>query len=158
MSTSTRMFETNAFDLRNLDEEHAKICRRYTGLEKAILRGRGLPRILEAADNLVEMMLLHFAHEEQFLMKLSLCSRLQERHRDANIEVTAKLFGIEAGLKQGNPAAVFHLLRLGRFWMKEHMHLESDEFECEGLIEEERPRLVRHALVDSPASIAGLNG
>jgi hemerythrin len=152
------MFETNAIDLRNLDEEHAKIRRRYTGLEKAILRGRGLPRVLEAADNLVEMMLLHFAHEEQFLVKLFLGSRIQERHRDANIEVTAKLFGIEAGLKQGNPAAVFHLLRLGRFWMKEHMYLESDEFECEGLIEEERPFIVRRALVDSPASIAGLSG
>jgi hemerythrin len=155
MITSTRMFETNALDLRILDEEHAEIRRRYTELEEAILRGRGLPRILEAADSLVQVMLLHFTHEEQFLVKLSLSSGLL--HRDANIEVTAQLFGIEAGLEQGKAAAVFLLLRLGRFWMKEHMHREPVEFECETLIQE-KPFLVRRALVDSPASIAGLNG
>jgi hemerythrin len=126
MITPTRIFETNASELRNLDKEHAEIGRRYTGLEKVIVRGQGLPRILEAADSLVQIMFLHLAHEEEFLSNLPLNSRFQERHRDASIEVTARLFGIEAGLQQGQVAAVFHLLRIVRFWMKEHMELEID--------------------------------
>jgi hemerythrin len=130
MKTSMRMFETNALDVRNLAEEHVEIRRRYTGLEKVILRGREMPRILKAADSLVQMMLQHFTHEEQLLLKLSLSSRLRKRLREANMEVTARLNGIEVGLEQGKTAAVFHLLRLGRFWMKEHMHLESVESEC----------------------------
>jgi hypothetical protein len=75
------------------------------------------------------MMLLHFTHEEQLLLKLSFSSRLRKRLREANMEVTARLNGIEVGLEQGKTPAVFHLLRLGRFWMKEHMYLESVESE-----------------------------
>jgi len=140
------MFETNAFDLRHLDEEHAEIRRRYTGLEKTILCGQGWPRILEAADSLVQKLLLHLAHEKQFLVKFSLSSRLQAKHRNANMEVTAQLFDIDAGLEKGTPAAVFLLLRLGRIWMKEHMHLAC--VECKGLIEEAGPFLVRPVVVD----------
>lgn len=157
MSNSTNIFETNAFELRNLDEEHSEIRRSYAGLEKAILSGRGMSHVLTAADGLVQMMLRHFTHEEQFLLKLPLSSRLRQSHRNANIEVTDKLFGIETGLKQGKTASVFHLLRLGRLWMNDHMHLESQEFECGSLTKRERPFLVRRALVDHPASIAGLN-
>jgi hemerythrin len=139
------VFETNAFDLANLEEEHDEIRRRYAGLEKTILRGLGQARILEAANSLVEMMLLHFTHEDQFLVKPSF-SKFQQRHRDANIEVTAQLFGIETGLAQGKIATVFQLLLLGRVWIKEHMHLEQDEFECETLIPARSPFLVRSAI------------
>lgn len=125
-----RMFETRALDVRNLAEEHVEIRRRYTGLEMVILRGREMPRILKAADSLVQIMLQHFTHEEQLLLQLSPSSRLRKRLRETNTEVTARLNGIEIGLEQGKPAAVFHLLRLGRFWMKEHLHLESIESEC----------------------------
>jgi hemerythrin len=130
MRTSTRIFETYAFDVRNLDEEHAEIRRRYSALEKAILRGQEMSGILKAADSLVQMMLLHFTHEEQLLLKLPFSSRLRKRLGEANLEVTDRLIGIEVGLEQGKTSAVFHLLRLGRFWMKEHMHLESVESEC----------------------------
>jgi hemerythrin len=130
MKTSMRMFETNALDVRNLDEEHTEIRGRYTGLEKAILRGREMPRILKAANSLVQMMLLHFTHEEQLLLKLSFSSHLRKKLSEANMEVTDQLIGIKEGLEQGKTAAVFHLLRLGRFWMKEHMHLESVESIC----------------------------
>jgi hemerythrin len=140
MRTSTRIIEPSAFDLRKLDEEHAEICRRYTGLEETILRGRGLPRILEAANSLVQMMLLHFTHEEQFLERLSLSSF--QRQRDANIEITAQLFDIEVGLEHSRVASVFQSLLLGRVWIKEHMRLESEEFKCEDLIEAGRPFLV----------------
>jgi len=155
MKTSTRVLEKNAFDLGLLDREHAEIRRRYVELENAILRGLGLPRILEAANSLVQMILLHFTHEERFLAALSL-SNLQKRHRDANIEVTAQLFGIEAGLEQAKTAAVFQLLLLGRVWMKEHMHLESDQFECE--TEEVRPFSLRGALVDHRSAFAANTG
>lgn len=155
------MCETSAFDLRNLDGEHIEIRHRYTEIEKAIVCGRGLPRILEAADSLVQMMLLHFTHEERFLAKLSL-SDIQKRHCDANIEVTAQLFGIGYGLEQEKISAVFQLLLLVKGWMREHINLESEEFECEGLIEEERlfllsphnlPKAARSALHGSSSRI-----
>jgi hypothetical protein len=139
-------FEMNAFDLRHLDEEHAKIRRRYKELEKTILCKQALPRVLEAADSLVLILLLHLAHEKQFLLKLSLSSRIQAKNRKAHMEVTSQLFGIEGGLEREKTSAVFLLLRLGRIWMKEHMQLES--VECKGLIEEESPFLVRPAVVD----------
>lgn len=101
MSTSTKTLDTNAIDLRNLDEEHAEICRRYTELEKSIVGRRVLPRILDASASLVQIMLLHLEHEEQFLAQLSLAN-LEKRQRDANFEVIAQLFGIEAGLEQGD--------------------------------------------------------
>jgi hemerythrin len=143
MKTSMRVAETNAFDLGNLDQEHLEIRRRYLGLEETILRGLGLPRILEAAGSLVQMMLLHFTHEEQFLVKFS---TLQNRQRDANIEITAQLFKIEIGLEQEKTSTVFQLLLLSRLWMKEHMDLESDEFECEALAEPQSPFLMRGVL------------
>jgi hemerythrin len=124
------MFETNALDVRILDAEHAEIRRLYGRLEETILRGQEMPPILKAADGLIQMMSLHFAHEEQLLLKLSFSSRLRKKLHEASMEVTAKLIGIAAGLEQEKTAAVFHLLRLGRIWMKEHMHLESIESEC----------------------------
>ena len=101
MRTPTRVFEMNAFEVRNLDREHAEIRRRYTGLEKAILRGREMPSILKAANSLVQMMLLHFAHEEQLLLKLSFSSHLRKKLGQANMEVTDQLIGIAEGLEEG---------------------------------------------------------
>jgi hypothetical protein len=135
MRTPTGMLETNAWDVRNLDEEHKEILRRYTGLEEAILRGREMHCILKAASSLGQMMLLHFAHEEQLLLKLSFSSHLRKKLSDANMEVTDQLIDIEEGLEQGKTAAVFHLLRLGRFGKKEHMHLESIESLCSSPVE-----------------------
>lgn len=71
MRIPTRVFEPNIFSLHRLDQEHAEIRHLYQGLEEAILLGRSMPGILEAADNLVRMILLHFIHEKQFLEKLS---------------------------------------------------------------------------------------
>jgi hemerythrin len=148
MRTSTKVFEPSTFDLHKLDEEHAEIRRRYTGLEQAILHGQGLSGILDAANSFEQMMLLHFIHEERFLERLSLSSL--QRHRDANIEITAQLFDIEVGLEQHKVAAVFQLLLLGRVWIREHMGLESEEFQSEDLIEVGRPFLVPPPSVSRP--------
>ncbi len=154
---STSIFETTALDLHTLDEEHAEICRRYEGLEEVILR-RGsmhsIHRILAAADSLVHLILLHFTHEEQLLVKFSRYS-LQKRHRETNMKIATQLFGIKAELEQGKIAPVFQLLRLGKVWIKEHMHLESEGGECEGSIDKERFFFVRRALVDHPSAITG---
>ncbi len=146
------MSETNALDLHHLIQEHVEIRRCYRGLEKVILRARSMRRILAAADNLVQMILLHFTHEEQYFVKLSLPG-LRESHREANREIKSKLSDIEAELEQGKPANILQLLRLGKVWIKEHMHLENEEVECETLIkEEDRPFLVHRAL--APATVA----
>jgi len=152
------MFETTAFDLRNLDREHAEIGRRYVGLEKVILRGGGMLRILAAADSLVQMMLLHFTHEEQFLLKLAVSRRIQEIQHDANVAVTAKLMSIEAELELGSTDGVLHLLRLGKDWMREHMNLEDEEFKRGELARDPKIFLVRRAFGDHPVARAGVNG
>jgi hemerythrin len=148
MNTSMKMFETNAFDLRNLDEEHAEIRRRYEGLDEVILRQGSMHRIhriLAAADNLANLMLLHFTHEGLFLVKFSRYSPLKG-HRQSNMKIATQLFDIKAELEQGKVAPVFQLLRLTKVWMKEHVHLEN--VENTGLIEQENPFWARPAVVD----------
>lgn len=127
MRVTTRVFEPNIFSLHRLDQEHAEIQLSYESLEEAILLGQGVPGILEAADRLVQMILLHFTHEERFLGKLSLL--ILQKQRDANVEVTAQLFEIEDGLRQEKLAAVFQLLLLAKVWIKEHMQRECEEFD-----------------------------
>jgi hemerythrin len=130
---SAFIFETPAFGLRNPDKEHADICRRFEELEAVILRPgsmHSIHRILAAADNLVQMILLHFTHEEQLPIKLSRYS-LQRKQRETKIKITTQLSGIKAELEQGKVTAVFQLLRLSKFWIKEQIHLESEGDECE---------------------------
>jgi hemerythrin len=127
MRIPTKVFEPNVFYLHSLDQQHAEIAQIYEALEETILLGQDMVGILEAADCLVQMMLLHFAHEERFLGRLSL--PILQRQRDANIEVTTQLFEVEDGLRQGKSAAVFQLLLLGKAWIKEHMQRECEEFE-----------------------------
>jgi len=130
MTTSPKIFEPNIFSLHSLDREHREICQSYEAIEETILLGRGLSAILEAANALVQMMLQHFIHEEQFLEELSL--KVLQKHRDSNIELIAKLLDIEERLRLRNVAAVLQLLILGDAWMKEHLQLERQEFEDEG--------------------------
>jgi hemerythrin len=118
------------FSLHSLEREHLAIRRCYAELEETILTGRSLPCILKDASQLVQMMLLHFAHEEQFLEGISLT--VLQRQRDASTEIISRLMGIEERLKQGKIGAVCLLLLLGDSWMKEHMQLESHEFHHEG--------------------------
>ena len=130
MTTSPKIFEPNIFSLHSLDREHAEIRQSYEEIEETILLGRGLSTILEAANRLVQMMLQHFAHEEQFLEGLSL--KVLQRHRDANVAVIAQLLDIEERLRLRKISAVLHLLMFGDAWMKEHMQLECQEFEDGG--------------------------
>jgi hemerythrin len=127
MKVATRVFEPNVFSLHRLDQEHAEIRRNYQSLEETILLGQGTPGILEAADRLVQLILLHFTHEERFLGKLSLL--ILQKQRDANAEVIARLFEIEDGLRQEKLAAVFQLLLLVNAWIKGHMQQECEEFD-----------------------------
>jgi len=113
--------------LHRLDQQHAEIRETYQSLEEAILAGQGMAGIAEAADSLVQMILLHFSHEELFLEKLSF--PILQRQRSANAEITAQLFAIEDGLRQEKPAAVFQLLLLIHDWIKEHMQRECEEFD-----------------------------
>jgi hemerythrin-like metal-binding protein len=127
MRIPTRVFEPNIFCLHRLDQQHAEIRETYQALEEAILVGQGAAGIVEAADTLVQMILLHFSHEELFLEKLSL--PILQRQREANAEIMARLFEIEDGLRQEKPAAVFQLLILVHDWIKDHMQRECEEFD-----------------------------
>ena len=127
MRIPTRVFEPNIFCLHRLNQQHAEIRESYESLEEAILGEQGMAGIVEAAGGLVQMILLHFSHEELFLEQLSL--PILQRQRVANAEITAQLFAIEDGLRQEKPAAVFQLLILVHDWIKEHMQRECEEFD-----------------------------
>lgn len=154
-ATMSTIFETTAIDLRNLDEEHAEIRHRYEGLEKEILRRGGMHsicRVLAAADSLAHLILLHFTHEEQLLVRLSRY-RFLKRHRETNMKITTQLFGIKAELEQGKVAPVFQLLRLSKLWIEVHMHLKSERGECEDSIDKDNFFFVRRALLNHPSAV-----
>jgi hemerythrin len=127
-SAAKRIFEPEVFHLYVLDEEHSGIERCYVTLEAEILSGRGIPAMVEAAERLVEAMLLHFDHEEEFLELVS--RSILVGQLDANKKTTVQLLDIEDGLKQDQPAAVLQLLLLVRLWIYWHTWTESIDFEC----------------------------
>jgi hypothetical protein len=122
-----------------------EICRRYEGLDREILRQgsmHGISRILAAANDLVYLMLVHFTHEEQLLVKFSRDTLLL-RHRATSM----KFAPIKAELEQGKVAPIFQLLRLTKV-------LDGRAHESGGPgvyrpIEEENPFGPRPAVVDS---------
>jgi hemerythrin len=118
-------------DLEILDKEHSNIHRQYIELDDAILYGQGSPRILEAARTLVQFMLSHFTHEEQFQKKIALPVR--EDQLNAWKKNIADLLQIDAGLKQQEVYAALRLRGFCKMWMQEHMHVEQLEFEFAAL-------------------------
>jgi len=128
MSAATKIFEPEVFQLHVLDEEHYEIERRYVALEEEILAWRGISAMLAAAENLVEAILLHFAHEEEFLEGVSRPILL--RQLQANTKIADQLLDVEDGLKQKKPAAVLQLLLLVKVWLYWHAWTESIDFEC----------------------------
>jgi len=118
-------------DLESLDQEHSNIHRQYIELDDAILHGQGSPRILEAARMLVQFMLSHFTHEEQFQKKIAFPVR--DDQRNAWKKNIADLLQIDAGLKQQEVYAALRLRGFCKMWMQEHMHVEQLEFEFAAL-------------------------
>ena len=116
---------------RALIKEHSNIHRQYIELDDAILHGQGSPRILEAARMLVQFMLSHFTHEEQFQKKIAFPVR--EDQRNAWKKNMADLLQIDAGLKQQEVYAALRLRGFCKMWMHEHLHVEPLEFEFAAL-------------------------
>jgi hemerythrin len=114
-------------ELEILDKEHSNIHRQYIELDDAILHGQGSPRILEAARALVQFMLSHFTHEEQFHKKIAFPVR--EDQRNAWKKNMADLLQIDAGLKQEEVYAALRLRGFCKVWMHEHMQMEQLDFE-----------------------------
>ena len=118
-------------ELEFLDKEHSDIHRQYIELDDAILHGQGSPRILEAARTLVQFMLSHFTHEEQFQKKIAF--PIREDQRNTWKKDMADLLQIDAGLKQGEVYAALRLRGFCKVWMHEHMQVEQLEFEFAAL-------------------------
>jgi len=131
MKSRRQKLRTPGGDLENLEKEHANIHRQYIELDDAILHGQGSPRILEAARTLVQFMLSHFAHEEQFQQKIAFPVR--EDQLNAWKRNMAELLQIDAGLKQEEVYGALRLRGFCKGWMQEHMHIEQLEFEFAAL-------------------------
>jgi hemerythrin len=138
MQSRKNKFYTPGGDLEILDKEHANIHRQYIELDDAILHGQGSPRILEAARTLVQFMLAHFAHEEQFQKMIALPVR--EDQLNAWKKNMAELLQIEAGLKQREVYAALRLRSFCKVWMHDHMQVEQLEFEFSALALVPEPR------------------
>jgi hemerythrin len=98
-----------------LDRERFTIERQYIELDDAILHGQGSPRILEAARTLLQYLLLHFTHEEQFRKQISF--PVLEDPRAVWKKNMAELLQIEAGLRQGEVYAALRLRSFCKGWM-----------------------------------------
>ncbi len=131
MQSRKQKVDTSGDDLEMLDQEHSNIQRQYIELDDAILHGQGSPRILEAARMLVQFMLSHLTHEEQFQKKVAYPVR--EDQRNAWKNNLAELLQIDAGLKQEEVYAALRLRGFCKVWMQEHMHVEQLEFEFAAL-------------------------
>jgi hemerythrin len=116
-----------AVELNILKEEHSRIHCRYAELDDVILQAQGSPRIIEAARELVGMLLLHFSHEEEFLEKIPV-SGLEEQRR-AGKKMTDEILRIEAGLRMQEADAALRLRGLCKGWMYKHMSMDGLEFE-----------------------------
>jgi hemerythrin len=114
-------------ELDILAEEHSHIRCRLAELDEVILQAQGSPRILEAARELVWLLLLHFTHEAELLEKISLPA-LAEQPRAVK-KMMDEVVRIEAGLRVGEAHAALRLRGLCKGWIQEHMHMESLEFE-----------------------------
>jgi hemerythrin len=131
MQSRKQKIVTTGGDLEMLDKEHSNIHRQYIELDNAILHGEGSPRILEAARMLVQFMLSHFTHEEQFQKKIACPVRPDQL--SAWKKNMAELLQIDAGLKQAEVYAALRLRGFCKMWMHEHLHVEPLEFEFAAL-------------------------
>ena len=131
MQSRKKKIGTPGCDLEILEKDHANIHRQYIELDDAILHGQGSPRILEAASTLVQFMLSHFTHEEQFQKKIAFPVR--EDQLNAWKRNMAELLQIDAGLKHEEVYAALRLRGFCKVWMHEHMHMEQLEFEFAAL-------------------------
>ncbi len=114
-------------ELEILAEEHSHIHCRLAELDEVILQAQGSPRILEAARELVWLLLLHFTHEAELLEKISLPALAEQRR--AVKKMMDEVVRIEAGLRMDEAHAALQLRGLCKGWIEEHMHMESFEFE-----------------------------
>jgi hemerythrin len=102
-----------------LDRERFGIERQYMELDDAILHGQGSARILQAAQLLVQAMVQHFTHEEQFRRQISF--PVFDDPRVVWKNNMSELLQIEAGLRQEE---VYAALRL-RSFCKGWIHLQK---------------------------------
>jgi hypothetical protein len=125
-------FQTPRLELEILADEHTAIRNHHQELDETILHAEGSPRILKAAGVLVQSMLQHFTHEEEFHKKIAL--RADTVQRTAGIDLTAELLRIEAGLQEGEVYAALRLRGLCKRWMRGHLEMENAEFEISPLV------------------------
>ena len=95
-----------------LERERFQIDRKYIELDDAILHGQGSVRILHAAQGLVQLLMLHLAHEEQFRRQISfpVVDDPWKKHM-------AELLQIEAGLAQEEVYAALRLRSFCKGWI-----------------------------------------
>jgi hemerythrin len=118
-----------------LNDEHSEIYRSFAALDEAIARGRGFSSIMVAAEDLTQIMLLHFIHEVQFLEKIS--AAVLKEHRKAEMQVLNGIGRLDSGLRRCELSAALRLRSLCKEWIQGHMYSESDNCGIH-LVENER--------------------
>ncbi len=105
-----------------LKREHLEIQRSFVELDEALVWGHG-PTILLAAENLIQLMLLHFIHKAQLLEKCA-SDTLPERYK-AEVKFLSGINEIDSGLKRQELSSALYLRSLCKEWIRDHMYDEG---------------------------------
>jgi hemerythrin len=135
MTRQEKNFQAPTVGLGLLSDEHSEIYRSFAELDEAIARGRAFPSIMVAAEDLTQLMLLHFIHEVQFLEKIS--SAVLKEHRKAEMQVLTGIGRLDSGLRRSELSAALRLRSLCKEWIHGHMYIEGDSRGI-ALVENER--------------------
>ncbi len=131
-------FGRSSGEAEMLERERFGIERLYIELDDAILHGEGSARILHAAQKLVESLLVHFTHEEQFRRQISF--PVLDDPRAVWKKNMTELLQIEAGLTQKEVYAALRLRSFCKGWI--HMQRMWTSIFQPSLISENAPEIV----------------
>ena len=98
-----------------LEMERFGIERDYIELDDAILHGQGSALILQAAQRLAGLLLVHLAHEEQYLRQSSF--PVLDDPRAVWKRNMAELSQMEAGLREGEVYAALRMRSFCKGWI-----------------------------------------
>jgi len=111
---------------RILDEDHEEIESRVEAFQTAIVHGKGMYTIYDAAETLISATLEHFRHEEEVLKRAGY--RWLAEHRAAHAKLLDELHEIHKGIQRREIQSALELARLYGSSLKEHEDTHDEKY------------------------------
>ena len=115
MRSRKSKFGRSSAEAEMLESERFGIERHYLELDDSILHGEGSARILDAAQKLVKLLLVHLTHEEQ--LRSQIAFPVLDDPRAEWKKNMSELLQIEAGLTQSEIYAALRLRSFCKGWI-----------------------------------------